>query len=73
MRTTNVCCVVLRCCASYGRGGKTTVISLLLRYYDVKGGSISFDGMDIRELNLGSMHKHIGGGLHNLHAGGPIA
>jgi len=41
-------------------GGKTTVISLLLRYYDVKGGSIAFDGVDLREMNLGSVHKHIG-------------
>mmetsp|Transcript_19604 Transcript_19604/g.49066 ORF Transcript_19604/g.49066 Transcript_19604/m.49066 type:complete len:735 (+) Transcript_19604:347-2551(+) len=41
-------------------GGKTTVISLLLRYYDVKAGSIAFDGADLRELNLGSVHKHIG-------------
>ena len=41
-------------------GGKTTVISLLLRYYDVKSGSVSLDGVDIRELNLASMHKHIG-------------
>ena len=41
-------------------GGKTTVISLLLRYYDVKGGSVCFDGVDIREMNLASMHKHIG-------------
>lgn len=41
-------------------GGKTTVISLLLRYYDVKAGSIRFDGVDVRELNLASTHKHIG-------------
>jgi ABC-type multidrug transport system fused ATPase/permease subunit len=41
-------------------GGKTTVISLLLRYYDVKGGSIAFDGLDLRSLNLSSVHKNIG-------------
>ena len=41
-------------------GGKTTVISLILRYYDVKAGSIAFDGVDIREMNLKSMHAHIG-------------
>jgi ABC-type multidrug transport system fused ATPase/permease subunit len=41
-------------------GGKTTVVSLLLRYYDVKGGSITFDGKDIRSLNLASTHRHIG-------------
>ena len=41
-------------------GGKTTVVSLLLRYYDVKGGAITFDGKDIRSLNLASTHRHIG-------------
>lgn len=41
-------------------GGKTTIISLLLRYYDVKGGSVKIDGMDLRDLNLASTHKHVG-------------
>lgn len=30
--------------------GKTTLINLLLRFYDVKGGSIKIDGVDIRDL-----------------------
>lgn len=30
--------------------GKTTIINLLLRFYDVKGGSIKVDGIDIRDL-----------------------
>ena len=30
--------------------GKTTIINLLLRFYDVKGGSIKIDGVDIRDL-----------------------
>lgn len=30
--------------------GKTTIINLLLRFYDVKGGSIKIDGIDIRDL-----------------------
>lgn len=30
--------------------GKTTIINLLLRFYDVKGGSIKIDGIDIRDM-----------------------
>jgi len=32
--------------------GKTTLINLLLRFYDVQGGRITIDGVDIRELDL---------------------
>lgn len=31
--------------------GKTTLMNLLLRFYDVKGGSIKIDGIDIRDMN----------------------
>ena len=31
--------------------GKTTLMNLLLRFYDVKGGSIKIDGVDIRDFN----------------------
>ena len=41
-------------------GGKTTLVALLLRYYDVKGGSVRIDGVDLRDLNLASVHKHVG-------------
>ena len=41
-------------------GGKTTLVALLLRYYDVKGGSVRVDGVDLRDLNLASVHKHVG-------------
>jgi len=40
--------------------GKTTVIKLLLRFYDVTGGSITLDGVDLRELELGSLREVIG-------------
>ena len=41
-------------------GGKTTIISLMLRYYDVKGGSVKIDGSDLRDLSLPSVHEHVG-------------
>ncbi len=40
--------------------GKTTIISLLIRYYDVSRGSIKFDGTDIREIPLKKLRGSIG-------------
>lgn len=40
-------------------GGKSTVVSLLPRFYDIKSGSIKFDGMDIRNFELGSLRDNI--------------
>ncbi|GLX67388.1 ABC transporter ATP-binding protein [Paenibacillus glycanilyticus] len=40
--------------------GKTTLCSLLPRFYEVEGGSISVDGHDIRDLELESLRKQIG-------------
>ena len=40
-------------------GGKSTVIKLLLRFYDVNGGSIMIDGTDIRTLDIYSLRKRI--------------
>lgn len=40
--------------------GKTTLCSLLPRFYEVQTGSITVDGKDIREVTLGSLRKHIG-------------
>ena len=40
-------------------GGKTTVTSLLPRFYDVKSGSITVDGKDIRDINLDSLRENI--------------
>ncbi|MCQ2576701.1 MAG: ABC transporter ATP-binding protein/permease [Treponema sp.] len=39
--------------------GKTTIINLLKRMYDVTGGSIKFDGVDIREIPLATLRKSI--------------
>ena len=40
--------------------GKTTICSLLPRFYDVTGGSITVDGKDIRGLTLKSLRSQIG-------------
>ena len=40
--------------------GKTTVISLLLRFYDVQRGQILLDGRDIREYDLHDLRRHFG-------------
>ncbi|SCP96070.1 ABC transporter ATP-binding protein [Anaerobium acetethylicum] len=40
--------------------GKTTLCSLIPRFYDVSGGSISIDGMDIREMKLKSLRNLVG-------------
>ena len=41
-------------------GGKTTLCSLLPRFYDVTGGSIEIDGQDIRSITLSSLRNSIG-------------
>lgn len=41
-------------------GGKTTLCSLLPRFYDVSGGSITIDGKDIRDVRLDSLRNAIG-------------
>ncbi len=40
-------------------GGKSTIIRLLLRFYDVKDGSIKIDGADIREFRIDELRKDI--------------
>lgn len=40
--------------------GKTTLCSLIPRFYEVSGGSIRIDGKDIREIQLKSLRDHIG-------------
>jgi len=40
--------------------GKTTLISLLLRFYDIQRGQILLDGVDIRFLNLQELRKQFG-------------
>lgn len=39
-------------------GGKTTILKLIDRFYDVKRGSITIDGQDIRDVTLERYLKH---------------
>ena len=41
-------------------GGKSTTCSLLPRFYDVRGGSISIDGQDVRGVTQESLRRAIG-------------
>lgn len=40
--------------------GKTTIINLLSRFYDVTEGRITIDGVDIRDIKLEDYHRHFG-------------
>jgi ATP-binding cassette subfamily B protein len=40
--------------------GKTTLVNLLMRFYDVDGGAIRVDGVDIRELKRGALRRIFG-------------
>ena len=40
--------------------GKTTIMNLINRFYDVDAGSITFDGKDIREFDLDSLRSKVG-------------
>ncbi|GIO58190.1 MULTISPECIES: ABC transporter ATP-binding protein [Paenibacillus] len=40
--------------------GKTTICSLLPRFYELDGGRITIDGIDIRDIKLDSLRRHIG-------------
>ena len=40
--------------------GKSTIASLLSRFYDVTSGRITIDGIDIRDVTLASLRKNVG-------------
>jgi ATP-binding cassette, subfamily B, multidrug efflux pump len=40
--------------------GKTTIISLLMRFYDVQKGAIKIDGVDIKEMDLSDLRRRFG-------------
>jgi ATP-binding cassette subfamily B protein len=41
-------------------GGKSTIANLIARFYDVSGGAIRVDGVDLRELDLGHYRRQLG-------------
>jgi ATP-binding cassette subfamily B protein len=47
--------------------GKSTLISLLLRFYDVTSGRILIDGVDIRQMDLATLRKMFGLVLQDVH------
>ncbi|MBW4574266.1 MAG: ABC transporter ATP-binding protein/permease [Aphanothece sp. CMT-3BRIN-NPC111] len=40
--------------------GKSTIVNLIPRFYDVTGGSVRIDGRDVRDFTLASLRSHIG-------------
>jgi ATP-binding cassette subfamily B protein len=40
--------------------GKTTLVNLLMRFYDVRGGKITVDGVDIRDMKRGALRRLFG-------------
>ena len=40
--------------------GKTTLINLLMRFYEINGGSIKIDGVDITDMKRGDLHSMFG-------------
>jgi len=40
--------------------GKTTLVNLLMRFYEIQGGSINIDGIDLRDIKRGSLRRIFG-------------
>lgn len=47
--------------------GKTTIVNLMNRFYDVRHGSIIFDGIDIRKIDLHDLRSFLGMVLQDVH------
>jgi ATP-binding cassette subfamily B multidrug efflux pump len=47
--------------------GKSTIINLLMRYYDVSRGRVLVDGVDIREIDLGELRRRFSLVLQDVH------
>jgi ABC-type multidrug transport system fused ATPase/permease subunit len=49
-------------CALVGRsgGGKSTLIAMLMRFYDPRQGSLSLDGRDLRHVQVADLRRQIG-------------
>jgi ABC-type multidrug transport system fused ATPase/permease subunit len=40
--------------------GKSSIANLIARFYDVTGGSVTIDGIDVRDVTQGSLHRQMG-------------
>ncbi|MCX7653126.1 MAG: ABC transporter ATP-binding protein/permease [Fervidobacterium sp.] len=40
--------------------GKTTLVNLLMRFYEIQGGKITIDGIDIRDIKRSNLRRHFG-------------
>jgi ATP-binding cassette subfamily B protein len=47
-------------------GGKSTILSLIMRFYDVQSGCILADGIDVREYDLQYLRRHIGLAMQDI-------
>ena len=47
--------------------GKTTLVNLLMRFYEVDDGTITVDGVDIRDLSRGGLRKLFGMAVSYTH------
>ncbi|MEF2965706.1 ABC transporter ATP-binding protein [Paenibacillus sp. M1] len=47
--------------------GKTTIVNLLTRFYEINGGSVFIDGREIRELNKNALRSQLGMVLQDAH------
>jgi ATP-binding cassette, subfamily B, multidrug efflux pump len=47
--------------------GKTTIVNLLLRFYDVEAGRITIDGVDVRQMDLAALRAMFGLVLQDVH------
>ncbi|MGI6781277.1 MAG: ABC transporter ATP-binding protein [Acholeplasmataceae bacterium] len=46
--------------------GKTTILSLIVRNYDIQAGEILIDGIDIRKIKISSLRRHVGQMLQDV-------
>src|SRR3989338_2264383 len=42
-----------------GTAGKTTLVNLLIRLFDVDEGNLTYDGIDVREISFRSLHRQV--------------
>ena len=58
----NLCIEPGQCVALFGATGegKTTLLNLLLRFFDVNGGHVLIDGIDVRDLELADLRRNVG-------------